>query len=274
LSHQSPKIVPVEGPEEILEFVLSRFAVDLQKGMRLAMDDDTIVVAITTHTEYYDPTLGGMVAAPPTTTTAAAASVPSISVGQDVAIVWNRILHRNQYQKIPKRFKNTNNVFVDGFERMMPVEFVDLEVGIRFFHSKPNHLVRFQRAFIQYLDIFPYLFIPDDLTNRNGITDVDELQALLEQWWAYPMQDLATPGIFVSQELPIDKRVFSTKLRANRSNLFAAESHIEIMGIPLPNQLSLGNRELFNAYRIPISNKEDATESELSVATEGTLEDP
>jgi hypothetical protein len=247
----------IEGVKTYFEFVLERLQVDMQKRISNKYGKK-VVVAFTTHTDYFDADQRTFVCKPVMIGEGenAHAAVPAIALSS-MNWSWNRVVSANSFTYTEHTFEDCLGAMVDGYKRGNPIEILDVSFQVTLYEEQPQRLLRLQRLFFQYLDVCPYLFIPLNF-DRQGVPDDRVLNELKRQWFAFPVQELSVPGFFVKQGIPIDGPVFSTNVRANVDNLYVANSMLLVEDVPAPDGVDQGNYELFNGAEVTIfAVKED-----------------
>lgn len=235
--------LPKLGNPSTLQFVLERFLVDFQLTMQHALGKRRLVASYTTHTDYFDDERKRFVCDPPILSKGAAATVPAVGFS-GLTITRNSNAFKNDFQFLSVDFENEAGEMVTGLKQTSPVEVIDIGIAVRIFDDRPQDLVNLQQLFFRYFDTHPYLFIPLDYTNREGVQDQCRLDDLKEEWFTIPYTGLSIPGFFVKQMIPIGQTVFTSTLRASIDNLFVAGSTILLEEIPLSDGVDFGNLEL------------------------------
>ena len=232
--------------------------------MTASMGED-VAVAITTHTDYFDAERNTF-SVQPILDENAEAVVPAVGLTR-MQILPNR----EDYTARPVYVATTEivgNQVLTGFREYHPPDVFDISFDVRLFHRRQTLLIKMIRAFQRQFARQPYLYVPSDATNVDGITE-GELCDLKERFDCG--EDISCIGTFLEQEIPLNEGFTSTSV-SNNDNLYVAETSVMIKQILLTDDADLGFFGTPSEYGIVICDMNDPEKTPL--ATIDVSEEP
>lgn len=265
-----PLTLPDIDPTADVAFVLERLVVDLRERLTNAMKKK-VGVFLSSSPSYFDMDQGDFVCRLPELSKKNKAEPPAIAFS-NIKIIRDRTAYNATPTYVPTRFKDCAGAMVDGYQLQNPLEIVDIQMEVHLFETtNPENLIELERRFFQYVDVYPYLFIPEDKEDRVGPNDQCVLDRLKDQWFSAPRVDLEVPGYFVNLLMPIDQDIFDNSIRGNTNDLFVGRTVLYVQQIPLADGVVLGERELFKAVSVDITAPEYPDDIDEETTTLSTI---